>query len=446
MTQPTPGPGSGDGQQWPQSSGAGPSSGQPPAAGWQPGPPQPPAAGEPPAAGWQRAGHGQAWQPAAPPPGQSWNPPAAQPPAWAGAGSSAPGVAPGGPWGGPQQPMGNHPWLPAGPPPKPSVLPIEPREYHEFLRTPNLRWWRPVLALLMGGALFFASSMLFGVIAMLYDLGTGRTTMADYSSMDKVTMTPALFLCNNLALAACVPIAMLTQWACFGQRPRWLSSVTGAFRWRWFGECVAWTLPLLLALTLLEALLSGFDGLRVSPDTAFMVAAILLTTPLQSAGEEYLLRGLGQRAVAAWLPRVAGLVVSTAVTGVIFMLLHGAGDPWLNGFYLFFAVVGSTLAWRTGGLEASVALHAVNNVVSMSFLPFTDFSDMFNRSAGTGSPVVLVQVAILGGALAVLLWRARVRGVVVRTAPAAPGGPPPAPPSASPMPHTWRQDRGNQGG
>ena len=348
--------------------------------------------------------------------------------------------------GAPQVPVGHHPWLPSGPPPKPSVLPVEPREYHEFLRTPSMRWWRPVLALLMGGALFFASSMLFGVIAMTYDLATGRTTFADYGSIERITMTPALFLCNNLALAACVPIAMLTQWACFGQRPRWLSSVTGAFRWRWFGECVLWTLPLLLITVVLNAVLSGLDGVRVGPDTAFMIAAVLLTTPLQSAGEEFLLRGLGQRAVAAWLPRLTGLVVSTAVTAIIFMLLHGAGDPWLNAFYLFFAVGGSVLAWRTGGLEAAVALHTVNNLVSMIFLPFVDFSDMFNRSAGTGSPLVLLQMAIVAAVCTVLLWRARVRGLVVRTAPAAAPTVPLMPPPAASMPVTWRDDRGNQAG
>ncbi len=373
--------------------------------------------------------------------------PATVPPrAWAGPQSAVPSGAGGGAMPQPPtpqpatlQPLGNHPWLPSGPPLRPSVLPVEPREYHEFLRTPSLRWWRPVLALLMGGALFMASSTFFGLIAMGYDLGTGRTTLADYGSLDRVTMTPALFLANNVGLAACVPIAMLTQWACFGQRPRWLSSVTGRFRWRWFGECVLWTLPLLLIPVLLDIGLTGLDGVRVRPDTAFMVAAVLLTTPLQSAGEEYLLRGLGQRAVAAWLPRIAGLVVSTAVTAVVFMLLHNAGDPWLNTIYLFFAVGGSVLAWRTGGLEAGIALHVVNNMVSMIVLPFIDFSDMFNRGAGTGSPLVLVQMVLIAVVCAVLLWRARVRRLVVRTAPAAA-------PAASPMAVTWRQDHGNQAG
>ncbi len=325
------------------------------------------------------------------------------------------------------------------------MLPVELREYHEFLRTPSLRWWRPLLALLMAAALFFAVSTLFTLPAMAYDLSTGRTTLDNYTSMSTFVMTPAFFLANNLALAACVPIAGLTQWACFGQRPRWLSSVTGAFRWSWFGECLLWIMPVFVLSLLLDVIFGGLpDQLRIGPDTVFMVAAILLTTPLQAAGEEYLLRGLGQRAVASWLPGLAGLAVSTAVTAVVFMLLHGAGDPWLNAFYLVFAVVGSVLAWRTGGIEAAVALHVVNNVVSMTLLPFTDFSDMFNRGAGAGSPVVLVQMAILAGALAIVLWRARVRNVTVRTAPGASVVLEAAQPPASPMPVVWRHHHGNQ--
>lgn len=417
--------------------------------------PQPPAGnGQPPAGAWRPAAHGQSWQPAGGGPGvptqQPWTPP--QPP-W-----TPPEQQPGYPWTPPQPSQwagsaplpGGHPWIPAGPAPKPSVLPIEPREYHEFLRTPSLRWWRPVLALLMAGGLFFAASLVFTLPAMLYDMSTGATRLEDYTSLDTFRMTPAFFLANNLALASGIAIAGLTQWACFGQRPRWMSAVTGGFRWRWFAECVAWVLPVFLAIMVLDAVLSGLPGLQVNATTVFMIAAVLLTTPLQAAGEEFLLRGLGQRAVASWLPRLAGLAVSTAVTAVVFMMLHGAGDPWLNAFYLVFAVATSVLAWRTGGLEAGVAVHAVNNVVAMALLPFTDFSRMFDRSAGVGSPVLLVQMAIMLVAVSLLLWRAKVRGVVVRTAPGAVGvrggGGPSDQLQASPMPLPWRHDDGNQAG
>ncbi len=345
-----------------------------------------------------------------------------------------------------QQPQG-HPWMPNQPPPKPSELPVEPREYHEFLRTPRMRWWRPIVALGMGAVLFLIANLLVSGGAMAYDITVGNTTLENYTSMQKFKTTPAFFLANNLGLALCIPIAMLTQWACFGQRPRWMASVTGRFRWAWFGECVAWLLPVFLLSLVADLVLSGPPPLQVTASTGFMVASILLSTPLQAAGEEYLLRGLGQRAIGAWFPRTAGLVVSTGVTAAIFMWLHGAGDPWLNAFYLLFATIASVLAWRTGGLEAAIAMHVSNNLVSMTFLPFSDISEMFNRQDGAGSPFVLVQVVIMAGAAALVLWRAKRRGIV-RTA--APGQQPAlafaAPHQTHPIPEPWRHDDGYQTG
>jgi membrane protease YdiL (CAAX protease family) len=313
-------------------------------------------------------------------------------------------------------------------PTPPSPLPIQPREYHEFLVTPRHRWWRPLLALGMGGGLWFIGTVICAFGAMGWDLSTGTTTWSDYSTTS-LKATPALFLANNLGIAAAIPLSGLTLWAVYGQRPRWLSSVVGGFRWRWFGQCFAWLLPLFAVSFGIQVAVQGVEGLSVRPYTWFLIGAILLTTPFQAAGEEYLVRGLAARSIGAWLPRTAGLAVSTAVTAAVFMAMHGAGDPWLNAFYLCFAVAASLLVWRTGGLEASVALHVVNNLTAMVFLPFSDISGMFDRGAGTGDWSILVQVAILLVGVTLVLRQARRRGIVNATAPGAtnPFFPPPAP-------------------
>ena len=92
---------------------------------------------------------------------------------------------------------------------------------------------------------------------------------------------------------------------------------------------------------------------------------------------------------------MVGLVVSTVVTAGVFMGLHAAADPWLNLMYVVFAIVGSWVTWRTGGLEAAVAIHIVNNLLSEVFLPFTDFSDMFDRQEGVADASILINVAVL---------------------------------------------------
>ena len=312
---------------------------------------------------------------------------------------------------------------PAGPPPKPAALPVVAREYHEFFRAPRFRWWKPLAALGM-----FAVAAVLAILAMtpllVVDLASGRIDPGKVAQGD-LPMTPMVFLVNNLSLAIWVPLAGLTAWAVFGQRPKWLSSITGGFRWRLFGRFALIALVVLGVSTGVQiALAGGVGDLAWNSDSVFLIVAIVLTTPFQAAGEEYGLRGLGARSIGSWFgSRRVGLVVATVVTSVVFMLLHAAEDPWLNSFYLLFAVLSSVLVWRTGGLEASVALHICNNMISEVTLPFSSLDQIFDRHAGVAGPETLWQMAavVLVGAL--ILWQARRLKLPRTAAPAAQGGP-----------------------
>lgn len=293
------------------------------------------------------------------------------------------------------------------PVPPPSALPVVPREYHEFYRAPRFRWWKPVAALAMFAASWFLVSMVLSGVAIGYDLAVGNLKPSELNTED-LHVTPVLFLANNLALAAAVPLAWLAHRVVFGQRVGWLSSIAGRFRWGLFGRFFGLAVVAYLVLTGVEILLGGWpEDLSIRPETWFLLISVVLTTPLQCAGEEVALRGLGARAIGSWFPAArVGLVVSTAVTAVVFMFLHDAGDPWLNSFYLAFGVVACVLTWRTGGLEASIALHVANNLISLAFVPFTGVDGLFDREAGTGSPVMLIQVFVVALVAAGMLWLA----------------------------------------
>ncbi|MEA4943724.1 MAG: CPBP family intramembrane glutamic endopeptidase [Propionicimonas sp.] len=307
---------------------------------------------------------------------------------------------------------------------KPSVLPVVEREYHEFYRAPAFRWWKPLVAIAMFAGTWFLASFALTIPALAYDLNQGNLVWSELAA-GELKVTPVLFLANNLTIVAAIPLAWAAHRVVFGQRVRWLSSVEGRFRWRAFWRFTGVIAPLYLLSLVVETVAGGgLDGLAILPETWFLLASILLTTPLQCAGEEISLRGLGSRAIGSWFPsRRAGLVVATAVTAVVFMLLHGAGDPWLNGFYLVFAVCSSYLLWKTGGLEGSIALHVVNNLTSMVFLPFVGVDGIFDREAGVGNPWVLLQMAVILAAGALILWQARRLGLSTSAAPAAPRGP-----------------------
>ncbi len=307
------------------------------------------------------------------------------------------------------------------------MLPVEPREYPSFWQAPGIKPWRPILAIILGGIGFLLSTTVVVGVAMLIESAiSGRSVFELSQVLVDGGITPILFLANSASLAVLVPLSLILS-RLVGQKGGWLSSVVGRVRWGWLAKCFLVSFGAIGALIVVSTTLEGWDSLELSvrPGWWWLLVGIIIVTPFQAAGEEYLIRGVLNRGIASLIPpRVAGAVVGGVVSSVVFMLLHGAGDVWLNITYFSMGMLFSYLTWRTGGLEAAVAMHAANNLIALALLPFQDLNEVFNRSAGTGDPTVLLQLVVLGAAAAVIVHMARRRRVSRTGAPAAaiPGG------------------------
>lgn len=296
------------------------------------------------------------------------------------------------------------------------VLPVVPRAYHDFYRTPRFRWWHSLVALVAFVLGWGTGVLAATVVAVLYEILVGGATV---EQMGQGRLTPALFLANNVGIALAIPVAVAVHRFVFGQRPGWLFSIQGRLRRGVLGRFLLVAAVVHLAVLVAWLGIQGPPGdLRIRSETWFLLAAIVLTTPFQAAGEEVAFRGLGARLVGSWFAASRiGLIVSTTVTAGLFVLLHRAEDLWLNLLYICLALAASALTWWTGGVEAAVALHVVANLTTMLFVPFLGLEGFFERGSGSGGEEAMAQALAVLLAAAALLWQAGRIGLARSLAP-----------------------------
>lgn len=282
----------------------------------------------------------------------------------------------------------------------------QPRSYVHQLRGGRPRWWRPLISLAVFVLVWLALAATVSVGFMLAgQVGTDP---------DAFELTPGTNLWLNLMLAACIPAGMVATLAAYPRRWRRLFSVTGRFRWGWLMRCLLLTTPLWLVYLGVSWVLFDQEVLPRPQQWVALLVVTVLTTPLQAAGEEVAFRGVLVQAVGAWFrsPPVA-LAVTTVLSFALFAAAHGSMDPWIWIDLGSLAVAGCWLSWRTGGLEAAIALHVVNNLtVIVSGLLLGGLEESYVDTDTTGHPVsAALSVAVMALATALLLYAARRRGV-----------------------------------
>lgn len=285
------------------------------------------------------------------------------------------------------------------------VPPAESREYHQFFRTERYRLWKSMLAIVLAPAGIYLTG---AIVIFFYMLYVGITGAEDTYKLHLIgKTTPALFLINNLNIALCILLVFGIAAILFHQKSGYMSSITGKFRWRLFWRFMFIIVPFFAVFFITGLLTAGMPKFEITSTTIPMIIIILLTTPLQCAGEEYLYRGLINRACGGvFQNRMAGLICGIIISSATFAYAHHSTDFGLNMFYLANGVAACLLVWKTGGLEAAVAHHIISNFAGgLAVLPFTDFSNMFT---GRNSDILtLMQTLTTICAAAAVIWQAR---------------------------------------
>lgn len=210
-----------------------------------------------------------------------------------------------------------------------------------------------------------------------------------------------------------IPAAMLSIWAVHRVRPRYLSSVAGGLRWRWLLRCLVVLVPLWAVYLAVSTITDPPQSPRSDQWVALLAIGVLLT-PWQAAAEEYAFRGWLTQNLGSYVARpLLAFAVPAVIVAAGFAAAHGSPDPWVLGELAVFSLAASVMTWRTGGLEAAIVMHTVNNVgIDVIVNTVGGFEEAMVGAETTSSPVsFLVSLVLHGIAVVLVLWQARRAGV-----------------------------------
>jgi hypothetical protein len=308
----------------------------------------------------------------------------------------------------------------------PSFPHPEPREYHQMLRTWTYAWWKPALGILVCGLamLVVMPIVLLPVLALGVWLEGGPFLDTFFRSATLQDIGPSALLYLNLVLGSMILVTWFVIRFLHRMRPRWLTSVVPKMRWRFLAVCLGLSFLALLASVVVGMLLPGEDTAVLGPvneftrTTALITLVVVLTTPFQAAGEEYLFRGYLLQAVGSMIRRSdVAKWAAIGVTSLLFAIAHGGQNFPLFFDRFAFGLIAGWLVIRTGGLEAGIALHILNNFLAYGFaLTFGDLTESLTVSEVSwwNVPVTLTQEGVY--AILVVLV-ARRMGLQTRTRP-----------------------------
>lgn len=339
-----------------------------------------------------------------------------------------------------------------------------PLEYDRLYRgVPRYRWWRPLLALVIAGFYYLTLAVVFTVAVLVTAAlisGDAFTEEAMFALVLPDTQQPLSILLTFGSVALMLPAVILAMLSVGLTPVGRVWSVALRIRWRWIGRtilpaivCLLFSIALSIGLSILAQLFAGDvtepSGEAVTVDytlALISLAIALLVVPLQATAEEVVFRGMFMQSLGAWLGGsglrrgswLRGPWLPIAVPAIVFGFAH-LYDVWGWGEVVTLALVAGWLTWRTGGLEAAISLHVLNNLIVTALLAVGVMGET-GQTESSGGPLSLLATMV---GLALYAWwvdrdftrrdgvRTRIDLVAVER-PAAPFTAPPAGPSAAP--------------
>ena len=229
------------------------------------------------------------------------------------------------------------------------------------------KWYKPLLATLVGIGFFMVFSVVLMIIGDIIATNQGydlqKLVFGGYDTLDAYTPLGAVLSLGGVAIM--LPAVLLGNKIINARPVSSISSSRGGFDFAVFFKCFAAGLVLIaLPMTILNLFTNENAGTVRFTVLGFILCTILV--PLQCIAEEYVFRGQFMTMFGAWIKfPIIPIILQT--------ILFAAAHPYNVIGVISVAVMGLILgicAYITNGLEASCALHIINNMIAFYFTGF----------------------------------------------------------------------------
>lgn len=283
--------------------------------------------------------------------------------------------------------------------------------YHrQFAALPGNRWYKPLLVAVLAAVFYLIAIVVLFVgffFWALFALGADSDFNAWSDQLiDMNTTTGVLF--GLISVILMWPAAELATLCIYRRLFSSMFSLRGGMRWGRLGRyllvgAAVWVVCAIVMVIFSDGAMGNLtSGIVWNSQVLAMLIAIILLVPFQATAEEIVFRGLAMNIIGSWLRHPAWAVL---IPVPMFVAGHLYDLPGLIDVGIFAVIVG-TLTIITGGLEAGIAFHIVNNVFAFG-LGVLAGADLNATSAPTMEVVMSIAAPIVFGTVVVLDHRRR---------------------------------------
>lgn len=283
--------------------------------------------------------------------------------------------------------------------------------YHrQFAALPGNRWYKPLLVAVLAAVFYLIAIVVLFVgffLWALFALGADSDFNAWSDQLiDMNTTTGVLF--GLISVILMWPAAELATLCIYRRLFSSMFSLRGGMRWGRLGRyllvgAAVWVVCAIVMVIFSDGAMGNLtSGIVWNSQVLAMLIAIILLVPFQATAEEIVFRGLAMNIIGSWLRHPAWAVL---IPVPMFVAGHLYDLPGLIDVGIFAVIVG-TLTIITGGLEAGIAFHIVNNVFAFG-LGVLAGADLNATSAPTMEVVMSIAAPIIFGTVVVLDHRRR---------------------------------------